>query len=573
MFPFYFSGVNSSMLSPNPGDSINLSWNIWNAKNAANSIMFMTPSFNTAFYDFPDVMTFGNSLLDPRLAIQQTLNSFNNGGWMNGMNAGGNWFNNIFKNPWQNSDNSNTGKTDKEKAENKLMQKQYDKLKAVLKSYKENSKELTDEQEAKLETALNKGGKIEEKLDALKAVYKELDSKELRKALLALDENKKALYDMGYNFNDSEYSFKNTDNDNLIGDITRIETEIGEGQYDILQTYITDTEENNDIIRLISHWNDEHTSDENRSIIRYIATKFPEDSSKQKNAQETVKLMVIQLVNYAKEVSNRIGDCKHLDTAHKELMALLDKTNNDFKVENLNTKVENLNTLAAKFEEVYARIRIAEAEELSAKIRKDYAFLNDISDSDTDFVDNNLVLQDVKADLEAEKITLPSTLDKVKSENTRTNVTKEFLQNPDNLKNGTVTKHTAEENGYQYTVYKYKDKYYEIKNNGNVEQVDNPKIIASEQKNDNDGKADGDSAVTKEKLQKDGKELSKIKFVKRNGEESEVETSKLASGKKYYELDGKIYSIDKNGTVKEEENVKNAEETVKEEAEEEKEEK
>ncbi len=550
MFPFYFSGVNSSMLSQNPADSINLSWNMWNARNAANSIMYMTPSFNAAIFDFPEVMTFGNNLLNPALAIQQTLNSFNNGGWMNGMNAGGNWFNNIFKNPWQDSGDSNTGKTTEEKVKNKLMQLQYDKLKAVLQAYKENS---TGDEAAKIGVILNEGGKIEDKLNALKSLYKELDSEKLRKALLALDENKKALYDMGYNFNDSEYSFKNTDNDNLIGDITRIETEIGEGQYDILQTYITDTEENNDIMRLISYWNDVHTSDENRSIIRYIATKFPEDSSKQKNAQETVKLMVIQLVNYAKEVSNRIGDCKHLDTAHKELMALLDKTNNDFKV-------ENLNTLAAKFEEVYARIRIAEAEELSAKIRKDYAFLNDISDSDTDFVDNNLVLEDVKADLEAEKITLPSTLDKVKSENTRTNVTKEFLQNPDNLKNGTVTKHTAEENGYQYTVYKYKDKYYEIKNNGNVEQVDNPKIIASEQKNDNDGKADGDSAVTKEKLQKDGKELSKIKFVKRNGEESEVETSKLASGKKYYELDGKIYSIDKNGTVKEEENVKNAEE-------------
>ena len=562
MFPFYFSGINSSMLSADPGNSINLSWNMWNAKNAANSIMFMTPTLNTAFYDFPEVMTFGNNLLDPRFAIQQTLSSFNNGGWMNGMNIGGNWLNNMFKNPWGNTGDSTTGKTTEEKVNNTLMQRQYDKLKAVLQVYKENS---TGDEAAKIGVILNEGGKIEDKLNALKSLYKELDSEKLRKALLALDENKKALYGMGYNFNDTDYSFKNTDNNALIEDITKIEEEIVTGQYDRLQTYITDTKENNDIIRVISYWNDEHTSDNDRSIIRYIATNFPEDSSKQENAKKTVKYMVIQLVNYAKAVSNRIGDCEHLDKAHKELMTLLNSTNTDFSV-------EKLKTLATKFEEVYTRIRIAEAEELSAKIRNDYAFLNSISDSDTDFVDKNLVLQDVKADLEAEKITLPGTLDKIKTEDTCTNVTKEFLQNPDNLKNGTVTKHTAEENGYQYTVYKYKDKYYEIKNNGNVQQVDNPKIIASEQKNDNDGKADGASAVTTEKLQKDGKELSKIKFVKRNGEESEVETSKLASGKKYYELDGKIYSIDKNGTVKEEENVKNAEETVKEEAEKEKEE-
>ena len=410
MFPFYFSGINSSMLSPNPGDSINLSWNMWNAKNAANSIMFMTPSFNTAFYDFPDVMTFGNSLLDPRLAIQQTLNSFNNGGWMNGMNAGGNWFNNIFKNPWQNSDNSNTGKTDKEKAENKLMQKQYDKLKAVLKSYKENSTTLTDEQEAKLETALNKGGKIEEKLDALKSVYKELDSKELRKALLALDENKKALNDMGYNFSDTSYSFKNKEADEGIQrDITKIRDEItanGDNKkYETLQNYVISADKNEGILKLISYWNDEYKDDENRSIIRLIAKNMPADSAAKTNAKNTVGDMVIALVNKAKDVSYRIGDCDKLDNAREELESLLTSTKNDFVA-------SNLNTLAAKFEEVYARIRIAEAQELSAKIRKDYAFLNDISESDADFVNANLVVEDVKADLKAEGVTIPTDIDK-----------------------------------------------------------------------------------------------------------------------------------------------------------------
>ena len=410
MFPFYFSGINSSMLSADPGNSINLSWNMWNAKNAANSIMFMTPSLNTAFYDFPEVMTFGNSLLDPRLAIQQTLNSFNNGGWMNGMNAGGNWFNNIFKNPWQNSDNSNTGKTDKEKAENKLMEKQYDKLKAVLKSYKENSTTLTDEQEAKLETALNKGGKIEEKLDALKSVYKELDSKELRKALLALDENKKVLNDMGYNFSDTSYSFKNKEADEGIQrDITKIRDEItanGDNKkYETLQNYVISADKNEGILKLISYWNDEYKDNENRSIIRLIAKNMPADSAAKTNAKNTVGDMVIALVNKAKDVSYRIGDCDKLDSAREELEKLLTSTKNDFVA-------SNLNTLAAKFEEVYARIRIAEAQELSAKIRKDYAFLNDISDSDTDFVNTNLVVEDVKADLKAEGVTIPTDIDK-----------------------------------------------------------------------------------------------------------------------------------------------------------------
>lgn len=413
MFPFYFSGVNSSMLSQNPADSINLSWNMWNARNAANSIMYMTPSFNAAIFDFPEVMTFGNNLLNPALAIQQTLNSFNNGTWMNGVN-GGSWFNNMFKSPW--ADNNTTpggGTTDAEKAENNLKQKQYDKLKAVLKSYKENSKTLTDEQEAKLETALNKGGKIEEKLDALKAVYKELDFKELRKALLALDENKKALNEMGYNFNDAKYSFKNLEADEgITHDITKIRDEIAEKKYDVLQNYATKSDSNEGILKLISYWNDEYNdadgkdNNDNRSIIRHIATNLPTDNAAKKNAKETVGSLVNALVNKAKDVSARIGDCDKLDKARTELENLSTTTKNRFDK-------SNLNKLAEKFEEVYARIRIAEAEELSAKIRKDYAFLNDISESDTDFVNTNLVVEDVKADLEAEDVTIPKDLDNI----------------------------------------------------------------------------------------------------------------------------------------------------------------
>ena len=405
MFPFYFSGVNSSMLSQNPADSINLSWNMWNAQNAANSIMYMTPSFNTAFYDFPEVMTFGNNLLNPALAIQQTLNSFNNGTWMNGVN-GGSWFNNMFKSPWSNSDSSNSGKTDKEKAENKLMQKQYDKLKAVLKSYYENYKDLPDDQASILETALNKGGKIEEKLDALKSVYKELDSKELRKALLSLE--KTELSKMGYNFDNKKFSFKieNEENEKLTRAITTMDTEIAEHKYDTLQVYVPNTETNDGIMELISYWNDEHKDDNNRSIIRYIASKFPSDDAAKQNAKETISRMVESLINKAKEVEDELECGEEFTKAHEALLKQLKATNAKFEA-------SSLKTLATKFEEVYARIRIAEAKGLNEKLQKDYSFLNDISSSDTDFVDTKLVVEDVKADLKAEGIMFPKDLDNI----------------------------------------------------------------------------------------------------------------------------------------------------------------
>lgn len=398
MFPFYFSCINSSMISQDPGNSINLSWNMWNARNSANSIMYMTPSFNAAIFDFPEVMMFGNSLLDPRLAVQQTLNSFNNGNWMNGANGGNNWMQDIFKSPWGNSTTSKTeGETDEEKIENEIKDAQYDKLKKILESYSENSDEITTEEKAAIKTALDKSGSISEKLNALKAAYNKLNSKELRKALLSLE--KTELSKMGYNFDNKKFSFKieNEENEKLTRAITTMDTEIAEHKYDTLQVYVPNTETNDGIMELISYWNDEHKDDNNRSIIRYIASKFPSDDAAKQNAKETISRMVESLINKAKEVEDELECGEEFTKAHEALLKQLKATNAKFEA-------SSLKTLATKFEEVYARIRIAEAKGLNEKLQKDYSFLNDISSSDTDFVNDNLVVEDVKADLEAEGI-------------------------------------------------------------------------------------------------------------------------------------------------------------------------
>ena len=64
------------------------------------------------------------------LAIQQTMQSFQNGNWMNGINSG-NWFNNMpwnnWNNPWGGGNNSGSTAGN---AEN-------DALKALINKYKE----------------------------------------------------------------------------------------------------------------------------------------------------------------------------------------------------------------------------------------------------------------------------------------------------------------------------------------------------------------------------------------------------------------------------------------------------
>ena len=105
---------------------------------------------------------------------------------MNGINSG-NWFNNMpwnnWNNPWGGGNNSGSTAGNAE----------YDALKALINKYKEIgtknntiSRALLD----KINAALNKSGKPEEKLEALKDLYKSLDKTKLEKALLELPEYK-----------------------------------------------------------------------------------------------------------------------------------------------------------------------------------------------------------------------------------------------------------------------------------------------------------------------------------------------------------------------------------------------
>lgn len=406
------------MISQNPADSINLLYNQQKAYNDARAAMFFTPTVNTACWDFPEFSMYGNNLLNPMLAIQQTMQSFQNGGWMNGMGANGNWFNNMFSNmfnnPWNNNvnnNNNNNGKlTDEEKAKEEVMQNQYNRLKAILQKFSDENTSLSDELKAKLKVALNKTGKTEEKLNALKSIYKELDNKELRKAVLALDENKIALNEMGYNFDNAKFSLKNQDDQTLKNAITSMETEIADGRYDTLQTYAPNAETNTQVMKLISYWNDTHTTKDNRSIIRFIGKHLPTDNAKKDNAKRTVEALTTGLINKAKEVSGRVGNCEKLDKAHQELLETLTKTNKSFDK-------AHLEKLAAKFEEVYARIRIVEAQELNKKLVANFKFLNDIDSTDTDFINNKIVVEDTEADLKAEGITIPSDIDVIDNGN------------------------------------------------------------------------------------------------------------------------------------------------------------
>ncbi len=389
MFPFHYSSLNYELAQSTPSGSLNILWNQLNQKSIANSMMYMTPTFDFNIgYEYPEFGMYGNNLLNPILAVQQTLQAFQNGSWMNGMNS---WFNNNWQMPWNMPWQNTPGSSAGENAE-------YDALKALITKYKEigtKSSLIKPELLDKINEALNKSGKPEEKLAALKEVYKQLNKNLLAKALLDLPEYKDALEAAGYKFNGT-----NKDNDKqLNSDLNSVDNEIKSGKADKLVLAVP-SESESQILRVISYWNDKHTTNENRGIIRLVANNLPASDSEQETHKTAINNLAMSLINKADNLKAEVeGEFSKLDAAKEEVSEALTNANKEF------TK-DNLMELADKFDTLYAMLRMMEAEKIKNSIKTKYSFLNDISSTDRNIVDDNLVIENTKADLKNEGINI-----------------------------------------------------------------------------------------------------------------------------------------------------------------------
>lgn len=389
MFPFHYSSLNYELTQSTPSGSLNILWNQLNQKSIANSMMYMTPTFDFSIgYEYPEFGLYGNTLLNPMLAVQQTMQAFQNGSWMNGMN---NFFNNWqmpWSNPWGTPGGGSTSGSNSE----------YDALKALITKYKEigtKNNSLSPTLLDKINNALNKSGKPEEKLEALKELYKQLNKDKLEKALLELPEYKEALEAAGYKF-----SGTNKESDTkLKKELNSMEQEIKSKKADKL-VLTTVSENNPQILRIISYWNDTHSSKENRGIIRLVANNLPEAKEEQIKHKEGIQNLAMSLINKVEDFKSETdGSFSKLDEAKEAVSKALTEVNKDF------TK-DKLMALADKFDTLYAMLRMMEAEKIRNTINTKYGFLNDISSTDKNIADDNLVIEDTKADLKKEGISV-----------------------------------------------------------------------------------------------------------------------------------------------------------------------
>ena len=387
---FHYSGLNYALAKGSPSDSMNIFWNQLNQKAKTDSMLYYTPTFDFSIYnEFPEYFTWGNNLCNPFLAIQQTMDSFRNGNWMGGMNGFNNWqspWQMPWQTPWQMPWQNNTTNTSTNSSE-------YDALRALIEKYKEIGN-ISPTLKDKINNALNKSGKPEEKLQALKDLYKDLDKGKLEKALLDLPEYKDVLKTAGYKFNGTNKE----DDKKLRQDINSLYNDIKDKKADKLKNFII-KDNNPEILRLISYWNDEHPEDESRGIISLVANNLPEADSDMEGHKESIRNLAMSLINKVEDFKEEGGEFEKLDAAKDAVSDALTDVNKDF------TK-DKLMELADKFDTLYAMLRMMEAEQIRNTINTKYGFLNAISSTDKDIADDSLVIEDTKADLKNEGISV-----------------------------------------------------------------------------------------------------------------------------------------------------------------------
>ena len=413
---FHYSMINHDMVSQNDSASINLLWNQLKQDSIANQLLFQTPTFNpTVGFDYPEFSTWGDTLLNPALAIQQTIQSFPNGSWKNGgfnftgFNLGNMW--NNFQLPWQSPwSNSNNSGSNSGSAADKLKQSQYDKLRKVLVEYQ---KTASDSEKAVISEALNKSGKIGEKLDALKDAAKKLKPSSIQDALLNMDSTKIELDTAGYKLKDSKAY---TD---LKQKLNNLEKDIKAKKSDLTTSTVCTSESDPNILKTLSYWNDTHNSDSDRNIIRMIANYLPTNKGEGTNQITSINNIAQSLVNHVETVKSHFDsdiDFSKLDKSKQEVSDALAKLLNnckgaDGKINITSTTKSDILALADKVDDLYARLRMLEAERIKNNLKREYGSLNKLLGHD--IVTDSLVVKATENDLKAEGISIPSNRDAI----------------------------------------------------------------------------------------------------------------------------------------------------------------
>ena len=123
--------------------------------------------------------------------------------------------------------------------------------------------------------------KNQEILEALQNVYKKIDKAVIKKALPTFIEAETILYNTGFEFGNDEFSYEfvksnhcGKDADNSEERVQGLKSAIAQIDSDNLKVLAAEVTSIENVVRLISVWNNTNKDSNNRSIIKAINTKI-----------------------------------------------------------------------------------------------------------------------------------------------------------------------------------------------------------------------------------------------------------------------------------------------------------
>ena len=426
---------------------------------------------NMPFYGMDDPLPFLNFpvfrytgmdyLLDPRLAYYQSMQDMRNG--FGPGNFGSNYlplFNNFPMSqtclpPWWNP--SRKPETEEEKNERKAREEkekspEYKAKKEKVEQYKklfEEFKKITDTDSDKFkdlkkdyDDALKKKD-IDEKIEALEKVFESVETSALRKAILASDKkNSTKLYLAGYNFGSENAVHKATESErDWKNDLIDLNNDMDSGNGTRVGYIASEVNKNKDqILQVISTWNDTHNSAKDKGLLRKLAETLPQNNKDKqihwKEATVNLSSALVSKTSTFAEDHGGIDKFPNLQSMIKKVNDAL-KPINETDLEKTYLKKENINKLANEFDNLYVALRMLEATALNREFVNKYSEkMNEIRE---DVIPDDIILKETKEDLESEgmkdvisKITLDSIPEKKSDIKERKKSDKEKIEKIDN---------------------------------------------------------------------------------------------------------------------------------------------